>query len=207
MEQKKIIESVCRKICSIVNEDEKWKFIDCNGNNLEWPDNGNKFPGTMKTHYYKEYYKDKDNMQYPTVWILVCVDKYGKENIIQVGRTIDIVSAMNEIRENVKSIYGIKEKKSKKDKKYEALKNKTCNELVFFEVNINAYTSGDDDDFKKMYREVPKERTFALAYYFLRAAYVEGKIGFVSRKECEESMYHPSSLDGYFYSYYENKSK
>ena len=42
---------------------------------------------------------------------------------------------------------------------------------------------------------------FSSVYYFIRAAYVEGKIGY----ETSASMYHKSSLDGYFYSYYENK--
>lgn len=88
------------------------------------------------------------------------------------GRTKDIINSLTEIKDNVKDFY------RSDSKKYGALKDKNYKEIVFYEVDIDEYLS--------------------LAYYFIRAAYVEGKLGF----ETLASMYHKSSLDEYFFDYY-----
>ena len=60
----------------------------------------------------------------------------------------------------------------------------------------------NDSLFKKLYGNVPDDTYLSSAYYFIRAAYVEGKLGF----ETSASMYRKSSLDGYFYEYYKRKT-
>ena len=95
------------------------------------------------------------------------------------GRTKDIINSLTEIKDNVKDFY------RSDSKKYGALKDKNYKEIVFYEVDIDEYIKND-----KLFN--------SLAYYFIRAAYVEGRLGF----ETSASMYHKSSLDEYFFDYY-----
>lgn len=77
---------------------------------------------------------------------------------------------------------------------------RTTKKIVFYEVNIDNYLLGDTV-FKTAYGEPPQDVFLAKAYYFMRAAYVEGKLG----SETKAAMYHYSTLDGYFYEYFENE--
>lgn len=107
------------------------------------------------------------------------------------GRTKDIINSLTEIKDNVKDFY------RSDSKKYGAFKDKNYKEIVFYEVDIDEYIK-NDKLFKKLYGNVPNDEYFSLAYYFIRAAYVEGKLEF----ETSASMYHKSSLDEYFFDYY-----
>ena len=107
------------------------------------------------------------------------------------GRTKDIINSLTEIKDNVKDFY------RSDSKKYGALKDKNYKEIVFYEVDIDEYIK-NDKLFKKLYGNVPNDESFSLAYYFISAAYVEGKLEF----ETSASMYHKSSLDEYFFDYY-----
>ena len=115
----------------------------------------------------------------------------GKKVCELVGRTKDIINSLTEIKDNVKDFY------RSDSKKYGALKDKNYKEIVFYEVDIDEYIK-NDKLFKKLYGNVPNDEYLSLAYYFIRAAYVEGKLGF----ETSASMYHKSSLDEYFFDYY-----
>lgn len=108
----------------------------------------------------------------------------------QVGRTKDIINSLTEIKDNVKDFY------RSDSKKYGALKGKNYKEIVFYEVDIDEYIKSDEL-FKELYGNIPNDEYLSLAYYFIRAAYVEGKLRF----ETSASMYHKSSLDEYFFDY------
>lgn len=131
----------------------------------------------------------------PTVWALVGFSDDGKETWEQVGRTKDLTNSLDEIREDVKNFYN-------NQKKYGNLRNKDYKKLVFYEIDIDNYLK-NDELFIRICGEPPENPFFALAYYFVRAAYVEGKLGF----ETSAHMYHKSTLDEYFYSYYEKNKK
>lgn len=181
------------QICSIKKEKGVWNFYDCKNDMLPSPSEERIFTSAMKRRYYEKIQKREKGIS--TVWVLVGFKEDGGETWEQVGRTKDLKNSLDEIRENVKQFYN-------SDKKYGALKNKKYHKLVFYEVDIDKYLQ-DDLLFKAMYGEPPKDSFFSLAYYFIRAAYVEGKLG------CEKSacMYRKSSLDEYFYSYYKSMDR
>ena len=143
----------------------------------------------MKKHYLKK--RENKKIDISTVWILVGILDNGKKVCEQVGRTKDIINSLTEIKDNVKDFY------RSDSKKYGALKDKNYKEIVFYEVDIDEYIK-NDKLFKKLDGNVPNDKYLLLAYYFIRAAYVEGKLGF----ETSASMYHKSSLDEYFFDYY-----
>ncbi len=179
-----------RKICSVKREGQSWGIYDCNDSKLEPPSEKRYFSSAMKKRYLAKRQLRKD---IPTVWILVGVKEDGTENYEQVGRTVDIINTLNEIRNNIKDFFYNKGK-------YSNLKNKNYTELNFYEVDIDSYLN-EETIFKEKFGIPAKDEYFERAYYFIRAAYVEGKLGF----ETKANMYHPSSLDGYFYSYYKNQ--
>lgn len=183
------------KICSIIKSAEgEWIFYDCEDNKLPEPSEKRIFSSAMKIQYRKKRKIDRDDIS--TVWALVGFNDDGKETWEQVGRTKDLTNSLDEIKEDIKKIY-------RNEKKYGDLKNKNYRKLVFYEIDIDNYLK-NDEVFVKMYGNPPENNDFALAYYFIRAAYIEGKLGF----EKSARMYHKSTLDEYFYSYYEkNKNK
>lgn len=179
-----------KKICSIVkSETGDWDFFDYNGDSLPKPSETAIFTSAMK----RRYLKTKSRIDISIVWVLVGFDDENKITWEQVGRTKDIINALNEIREDIKEFYS-------NGNKYAELKAKKYKKLVFYEVDIDNYLM-DDLEFKNISREVPKNKELELAYYYVRAAYVEGKIGY----DTSACMYNPSTLDGYFYSYLKNK--
>lgn len=150
----------------------------------------------MKMRYYANYYQNEDSRQYPTVWILVGYDKKNNVTYEQVGRAKHIVRALSEIRDDVKEIC------RSKITKYGLLGGK-YKELVFYEVDIDEYVKKNGKTFCETFKEPDSDKdiNLRLAYYFLKAAYVEGKIGFDSKA----NMYNTSSLDEYFYLYCRNE--
>lgn len=186
-------EEVYVKICSIQLKNDSWYLCDCNDEKLPLPSKERIFSSAMKKRYLK---KRKGRKDLSTVWVLVGVTNENKGICEQVGRTKDLINSLNEIRENIKDFY------NSNNGKYGILKNKNYKEIVFYEVDIDKYLK-DDELFIRTYGEAPRDTYLSLAYYFLRAAYVEGKIG----SETSPSMYHKSSLDEYFYLHYENQKE
>lgn len=181
-------------ICSICLENDDWHFFDCNGNELPVPSEKRIFSSAMKLRYQNKR-GDKER-GISTVWILVATTEDNGNICVQVGRTKDLKNTLDEIRENVKKFF------NPKDKKYGKLKGKNYKELVFYEVNIAEYIK-NDNEFKSLCKVAPKEEFLLEAYYFIRAAYVEGKLGALTY--ADENMYHKSSLDEYFYEYFKAK--
>jgi hypothetical protein len=89
-------------------------------------------------------------------------------------------------------------------KKYSKLR-KECeyDTLTFYEVNINAY----DTEVIGILGEKPEDPSLLKAYSYVEAAYIEGKLGYDSKKADNHSMYNPSKLDGYFYDYFNSEKK
>lgn len=185
-------EKIYKKICSLILENGSWYLYDCSDNKLKQLSEEGNFPYAMKRNYLN---KRKGRIDISTVWVLVGFTD-DKEVYEQVGRTKDLINSLNEIRENVKDFY------NNEDGKYGVLKKREYKKIVFYEVDIDKYIE-TDELFLKTYGEPPKDEFLSLAYYFIRAAYVEGKLGSVT---CA-SMYHKSSLDEYFYSYYDNQKQ
>ncbi|WP_455259405.1 hypothetical protein [Ruminococcus sp.] len=187
-----VIDKISKKlICTIRLENNDWNLYDCDGEKLPVPSNKRIFSSSMKKHYLKKRERENQKNDISTVWILVGILDNGKKVCEQVGRTKDIINSLTEIKDNVKDFY------RSDGKKYGALKDKNYKEIVFYEVDIDEYIK-NDKLFKKLYGNVPNDEYLSLAYYFIRAAYVEGKLGF----ETSASMYHKSSLDEYFFDYY-----
>ena len=185
-----VIDKISKKlICMIRLENNDWNLYDCDGEKLPDPFSKCIFSSSMKKHYLKK--RENKKIDISTVWILVGILDNGKKVCEQVGRTKDIINSLTEIKDNVKDFY------RSDSKKYGALKDKNYKEIVFYEVDIDEYIK-NDKLFKKLYGNVPNDKYLSLAYYFIRAAYVEGKLGF----ETSASMYHKSSLDEYFFDYY-----
>ncbi len=181
-------------ICSIRFENGSWLFFDCDDNQLLAPSGDRIFSSAMKKRYLKKREKHRDDIS--TVWILVGITSDGKKICEQIGRTKDLINSLTEIKNNVKDFF------YSDSGKYGVLKKKNYKEIVFYEVDINKYID-NDELFIKMYGNEPEDEYLLAAYYFIKAAYVEGKLGF----ETSASMYHKSSLDGYFYEYYKEKHK
>ena len=185
-----VIDKISKElICTIRLENNGWNLYDCDGKELPVPSSKRIFSSSMKKHYLKKRENKKNDIS--TVWILVGILDNGKKVCEQVGRTKDIINSLTEIKDNVKDFY------RSDSKKYGVLKDKNYKEVVFYEVDIDEYIK-NDKLFKKLYANVPNDEYLSLAYYFIRAAYVEGKLGF----ETSASMYHKSSLDEYFFDYY-----
>lgn len=186
-------DEIYTKICSIQLKNDTWHFYDCNDNELPTPSNKRIFSSSMKRRYLTKWNDRQNDRQNDTstIWVLVGYKKNNEEKFEQVGRTKDLINSLNEIRENVKDFFG------NDNSKYGKLKRKGYTEIVFYEVNIDDYLQ-DDRLFVETYGKPPTDGNLSSAYYFLRAAYVEGKIGV----EKSPNMYHPSSLDGFFYSYF-----
>lgn len=180
-------------ICTIRLENNNWKLYDCDGNELPVTSSKRIFSSSMKKHYLKKRKNKKNDIS--TVWILVGISDNGKKICEQVGRTKDLINSLTEIKNNVKDFY------RSDSGKYGVLKEKNYKEIVFYEVDIDEYIK-NDKLFKKLYGNVPNDTYLSSAYYFIRAAYVEGKLGF----ETSASMYHKSSLDEYFYEYYKGNN-
>lgn len=187
-------------ICSLVKKDEdQWEFKDCKGESLRRPTDGSYFTSAMKSRY--EGWRKRKNLRkdISTVWVLIGMKKGGEKTIIQVGRTTDIVNTLNEVREAVKRFY------RNNDKKYGSLMGEEYIKYIFYEVNIDEYLK-EDALFKKVYgkvSEAPEDKFLLLAYHYIRAAYVEGKIGYEAREKGGFCLYHKSPLDGYYYDYFE----
>lgn len=191
-----VIDKISKKlICTIRLENNDWNLYDCDGEKLPVPSNKRIFSSSMKKHYLKKRERETPKNDISTVWILVGILDNGKKVCEQVGRTKDIINSLTEIKDNVKDFY------RSDGKKYGALKDKNYKEIVFYEVDIDEYIK-NDKLFKKLYGNVPNDEYLSLAYYFIRAAYVEGKLGF----ETSASMYHKSSLDEYFFDYYKRNN-
>lgn len=185
-----VIDKISKElICTIRLENNGWNLYDCDGKELPVPSRKRIFSSSMKKHYLKK--RENKKIDISTVWILVGILDNGKKVCEQVGRTKDIINSLTEIKDNVKDFY------RSDSKKYGVLKDKNYKEIVFYEVDIDEYIK-NDKLFKKLYGNVPNDKYLSLAYYFIRAAYVEGKLGF----ETSASMYHKSSLDEYFFDYY-----
>lgn len=180
-------------ICTIRLENNDWNLYDCDGKKLLVPSSERIFSSSMKKHYLKKR-ENKEN-DISTVWILVGISDNGKKICEQVGRTTDLINSLTEIKNNVKDFY------RSDSGKYGVLKKKNYKEVVFYEVDIDEYIK-NDSLFKKLYGNVPDDTYLSSAYYFIRGAYVEGKLGF----ETSASMYHKSSLDEYFYEYHKRKT-
>lgn len=189
-EYKEIDEQKYKKICSIIkSENEDWNFFDYNGSPLRKPSETAIFTSAMK----RRYLKTKSRIDIPTVWVLVGFDDENKITWEQVGSTKDIINALVEIKNAIKSFYS-------NGKKYGVLKNENYKKLVFYEVDIDNYLR-DDLEFENIYGEALKNNDLKLAYYYVRATYIEGKIGY----DTSARMYNPYILDGYFYNYFKNK--
>lgn len=179
------------KVCSICLEDDKnWHLYDCNSAELPIPSEKRIFSSAMKLHYQNKRGDKRSDIS--TVWILVCTTEDNEYICMQVGRTKDLKNALDEIKENVKKFF------DPEDKKYGKLKNRNYKELAFYEVDIDMYLE-KDSFFVNMYGNKPDDKYLSGAYYFIRAAYVEGKIG--AETGADAYMYHKSSLDEYFYEY------
>lgn len=176
-------------ICAIRLENNKWNLYDCDGDKLPNPSSKRIFSSSMKKNYLKKHKNKKFDIS--TVWILVGVLDNGKKICEQVGRTKDLINSLTEIKNDIKDFY------RSETTKYGILKNKDYKEIIFYEIDIDEYIK-NDELFKKLYGDAPTDVCLSSAYYFIRAAYVEGKLGF----ETSASMYHKSSLDEYFYEYY-----
>lgn len=169
-----------------------WELYDCNERYLQVLSDERRFSQLMKRRYLEK--KKHKNNDVSTVWILVGISKTCEKNCEQVGRTTDLINTLNEIREDIKDFY-------RNGKKYGGLK-KNYTELVFYEVDIDKYME-NDESFKTMYGNVPEDEHLLSAYCLIRAAYVEGKLGFIT----SANMYRKSPLDGYFYEYIKKKSE
>lgn len=181
-------------VCSICLKDETWHLYDCNGGELPIPSAERIFSSAMKLRYQNK--RGDKECDISTVWILVGTTEDNEYRCVQVGRTKDLKNTLDEIKENIKKFF------NPKDKKYGKLKGMNYKELVFYEVNIAEYIK-NDNEFKKLCQVAPKEEILLEAYYFIRAAYVEGKLGALTY--ADENMYHKSSLDEYFYEYFKAK--
>lgn len=179
-------------ICSIRLQNETWHFYDCNGDELREPSKKSIFSSAMKKRYLKK--RKNKQIDISTVWILVGIIDENKKICEQVGRTKDLINSLNEIKDNVKDFF------YDEDGKYGVLRQKNYKELIFYEVDIDKYIE-KDKLFIELYGNAPDNVHLSSAYYFIRAAYVEGKLGC----DTSASMYHKSSLDGYFYDYYKKK--
>lgn len=182
-------------ICAIRFENNEWNLYDCDGEKLPNPSDKRIFSSSMKKSYLNLKKRGNKENNISAVWILVGISDNGKEICEQVGRTTDLINSLTEIKDNVKDFY------RSDSKKYGVLKKKNYKEIVFYEVDIDEYIK-NDRLFKKLYGNVPDDTYLSSAYYFIRAAYVEGKLGFGT----SASMYRKSSLDGYFYEYYKRKT-
>lgn len=182
-------EKIYKKICSIIMSENRWYLYDCQDEKISEPSSARIFSSAMNIRYRKNRNMSREDIS--TVWVLVGFRNDNKE-WIQVGRTKNLTNLLDEIREDVKKFYG-------SGNKYASLREQHYEKLVFYEINIDNYLK-KDILFKKIYGEVPQNEKFSLAYYFIRAAYVEGKLG----AETSAYMYHESALDEYFYSYYKD---
>ncbi len=186
-------ENALKRICSIELINNQWELYDCYGENLRSPSEKCIFSPKMKKSYLKARNNENSDTNTSVVWVLI---GYNEDKAVweQVGRTIDIINALNEVRENVKNFY------RDDDNKYNKLKKK-YKKVTFYEVNIDEYLSNDTLFYSVYGNKIPEEdyfEQFRLAYDYVKAAYVEGKLGF----ENDANMYHPSSLYGYFYSHF-----
>lgn len=181
------------RICSIRLENNNWHFYDCNYDELPIPSEKRIFSSAMKNRYQKER-KNKQDRKFSTVWILVGTTFDNVKKCVQVGRTKDLINSLTEIKNNIKDFY------CGNRGKYDILRNKNYKEIVFYEVNIDEYIKNKDELFKNLYGDAPDDEYLLAAYYFIRAAYVEGKLG--AGTNAFEDMYHKSSLDEYFFDYY-----
>ena len=180
-------EKIYKKICSIIMSEDRWYLYDCKDKKISEPSSERIFSSAMNKRYRKN--RNMSRTDISTVWVLAGFKNDNKE-WIQVGRTKNLTNLLAEVRKNVKNFYD-------SGNKYAALREKHYEKLVFYEIDIDNYLK-NDILFEKIYGEVPKDKNFSSAYYFIRAAYVEGKLG----AETSAYMYHESALDEYFYSYY-----
>lgn len=181
------------RICSIRLENNHWHLYDCKDNKLPVPSEKRIFSSAMKNCYQKER-KNQQDRKFSIVWILVGTTFDNVKKCVQVGRTKDLINSLTEIKNNIKDFYcGTRGK-------YDILRKKNYKELVFYEVDIDEYIKNEDELFKNLYGDAPSDEYLLAAYYFIRAAYVEGKLG--AGTYAFEDMYHKSSLDEYFFDYY-----
>lgn len=186
-------EEIYRKICSIRKDDNNWELLDCEGNILRTPDRKSFFPSSMNKRYRskrKEYIDYEDES---CVWVLIGQNS-SSENWIQVGSTKSLKNLLsNDIKEDIKEFYSEEGKYANLSKKYE--------ELTFYEVDVEKFLKKDKNA-KNILGEKPKDKNLALAYSFICAAYIEGKLSFENNPE----LYHPSTLDGYYHAYFRDRA-
>ncbi len=192
-----ILDNTClNKICSIEKKNNTWVLYDCDDESIRIPAEDSIFPSSMNMRYRNKRSNDgKVENDSSVVWILVGYT--DKENCIyeQVGRNNSLTNMLAEIKEDIKCFYFGK-------KKYVNLKGKQYTKLVFYEVDIDKYLESDDL-FKQLFTEVPKDPSLYLAYRYNKAAYVEGKIGALTK--ADGNMYHESGLDKYYYGYFKGR--
>jgi hypothetical protein len=106
-------------------------------------------------------------------------------------------------------------------KKYSQLGEKCeYDTLTFYEVDIRAYIKSIKSDNNDLLKPIEPIKSFLEpnntgewneyikeAYYYVIAAYVEGKLGYDSKTVDNHCKYNPSKLDGYFYYYFKNSEK
>jgi hypothetical protein len=137
----------------------------------------------------------------PCVWTL----KEG-QRIIQVGSSSSLNNMWkNDIKKDIVDFFSESGDYSKLRTTCQK-EDKDTYQLTFYEVNVQEYLKGDTG----ILGEKPENPSLLKAYSYVLAAYVEGKLGYDSinaGKEGIASMYNKSTLDGYFYDYFEEINK
>ena len=187
-------EEIYRKICSIRKDDNIWEFLDCEGNILRTPDRKSFFSSSMNKRYRSKRKEYIDYEDASCVWVLIGKNS-SSENWIQVGSTKNLKNLLsNDIKEDIKEFYSEEGKYANLSTKYE--------ELTFYEVDVEKFLKKDKNA-KNILGEKPKDKNLVLAYSFICAAYIEGKLSFEKNPE----LYHPSTLDGYYHAYFMGQGK
>jgi hypothetical protein len=190
-------DDVLLKICYIVNTEEELALYDCNNQKLEY---SKIFPRGIYDKYQKKREQKENNMpnkDLACVWVLVG-KKNQTETCIQVGSNKNMDRMLRyDIKEDIKDFFFGKSRGGK----YNKLKN-DYDKLTFYEVNIPLYLKKDNVA-TEIFGNEPENEILNAAYWCIKAAYAEGKIGYKSKAK----IYNTSQLDGYYYNYFKNNDK
>jgi hypothetical protein len=202
-------ENMKNKICSLEWKNGEWAFKDCKGEELKpLP---KRFPKAALKNNYKDYRKQLGNNMpeesFACVWVLMG-RKEQTEKCIQVGRSCNLENMLEE--DIIKDIKGFFFEMKGREDYSKFRKEREYDTLTFYEVNIQEYLKGDTV-INQILGKKPKDSSLLKAYAYVKAAYVEGKLGCYSKNPDNQgivsSIYNPSTLDGYFYDYFKKKKK
>lgn len=188
------------KICSIeVEENNKMTLHDCNGNEI-------KSTNVMNRRYRKSRRLRSTEEDNPVVWVLIGKDIIPQEKYLQVGQSKNLTRMLSgDIRPDVNEI--LSKNGRCNGSKYSKLASK-YSKLTFYEIDFEDYDLAEVDFVGNM----PQDEDLKKAYLSMKASFIEGKIAAekcCGAKENGGGIWNasPSGLDGYFYSYFKNKSK